>query len=133
VSKRARSKPRVPRAVWVGPYPITIEFEDARGNDEADYGVFDPPQLKITLRSDVAPANLLNSALHEFWHALHFAAALGDESSEEDFANETPIVYQQARYDKRNRAWWRWLDWLHAEAEAYASVQVVDPRQPVDQ
>ena len=57
---------------------------------------------------------------------MHFAASLGDESSEEDFANETPVIYQAARYDKRNRAWWRWLDWLQKESTHRAVGKSVD-------
>lgn len=113
--KRART-PRPPKLVHVGPYQVRLDFIDADGDDETNFGLFDPHRLVITLRVDVAPQSLVNTALHELWHAMHNAAGLEDGATEEDYATRGSLIFQSLYFHPGNKPFWRWVKHLQAQS-----------------
>lgn len=80
----------LPRTLKIGFLTFRVIVTDAKGHNGAlkdSYGLTDFDKQRIYLRSDLAGENALNTVIHEFRHAMHYAQDLDDKSCEEDYAS----------------------------------------------
>ena len=91
---------KVPKRIKIGYTDIAIiPMESLEGFANGNYGHFSAPELCIRIITDLKPLVVMNTLIHEVFHACWFVGGLEDTDEEERVVNTLANVYSQVLRD----------------------------------
>lgn len=91
---------KLPEKIKVGYADISIHpMKSLEGLSHGCYGHFSESELCIRIITDMSPMVVMNTLIHEVFHACFFVGGLQDDDDEERTVNTLANVYSQVVRD----------------------------------